>query len=239
MTCYEKDAGGECPTGTVDCGEVAAVNTTHNLCALCDLNTTGPCMHPGLETSGVTEGNYCLGVLANGLCPVGTVHCAAVNSTIYNVTAMIASFQKLEAVKINLADESLSTVCTDHCIGTSGPCQFPDKKDHSCFMKDADGNCPPDTVDCPDATSVDETFSCTGCAYETSGPCKFPDSPLNGGNASIVPKGNICVGVVPQTGLCPTGSKYCGATDNIFDFDYAPVPPYFDYAPAPAPGSYF
>jgi len=90
-------------------------------------------------------------------------------------------------------------VCRSYCVGEFGLCQNPGWHDYTCYPFDDFGNCPVNTVSCPDVTEAETVVLCETCAMGTSGSCQHS---VDG----------VCSEHLDESGVCPPGLTFCGAT---------------------------
>jgi hypothetical protein len=88
-------------------------------------------------------------------------------------------------------------VCRPYCVGDFGLCQNPLWEDYTCYAHDGAGNCPVNTVSCPNVIEADTVAICQNCAMGTDGPCQHP---LDGRCEDHL-----------EAGVCSPGLIFCGS----------------------------
>lgn len=88
-------------------------------------------------------------------------------------------------------------VCRPYCVGEFGYCQQPLWEDYTCYPHDALGNCPVNTVSCPNVVEADTVAICVNCAKNTTGPCQHA--------------GDGRCEDFKLTGVCAPNLVYCGS----------------------------
>jgi len=95
-------------------------------------------------------------------------------------------------------------ICNDYCVGTYGPCQSEINADFSCYPRQLDGACPPNTYECPDVVQQFATSVCNPCFQNMTGPCQH----ANEFDYECFP--------FDSDGVCPTATVYCEPQDDFF-----------------------
>jgi len=117
------------------------------------------------------------------------------------MTATSTSSVTMTATSTSSASMSASNtpgVCRPYCVGDFGLCQNPLWEDFTCYAHDNAGNCPVNTVSCPNVVEADTVVLCQSCAMGTSGSCQHPEN-------------GVCAEHL-DTGVCPPNFIFCGSS---------------------------
>jgi len=137
------------------------------------------------------------------ICGVGAASESPMPSNSPSVTPTRSQTPSASMTTTSTSSASMSAsntpgVCRPYCVGEFGLCQNPVWEDFTCYEHDSAGNCPVNTVSCPDVVEADTVVPCQSCAMGTSGSCQHP---VDG----------VCAEHL-DSGVCPPSLIFCGST---------------------------